>query len=203
MSEEELNKEPLTRAQFLWLGSLGSVMAAVLTIPPVVYLLSPSIKHQFGGRSDVPDGWVELGSVFEVPGGEPKVYRVEFPQDQTYDYEPDEGEIVEAVMVTWKDGQVPSVLGGGRRTLSPAETEELSHDLNVKSNACAHLGCPVRWFPDRHQFLCPCHGGIYDINGRVVGGPPPKNLWSYVFEVREDGAIYVKHEFIGGEPWVV
>ena len=26
---------------------------------------------------------------------------------------------------------------------------------------CAHLGCPVRWFPQSNLFMCPCHGGVY------------------------------------------
>jgi Rieske Fe-S protein len=71
------------------------------------------------------------------------------------------------------------------------------------SNHCAHLGCPVRWFPDRKEILCPCHGGIYDINGGLLGGPPPQGLFKYAFEIREDGGLYVKHEFTNGKPYVV
>ena len=71
------------------------------------------------------------------------------------------------------------------------------------SNHCAHLGCPVRWFPDRGELLCPCHGGIYDVNGGLIGGPPPQGLYLYAFEIREDGGIYVKHEFTNGKPYVV
>jgi Rieske Fe-S protein len=51
--------------------------------------------------------------------------------------------------------------------------------------------------------LCPCHGGIYDINGGLIAGPPPQGLYYYAFEIREDGGIYVKHEFTNGKPWVV
>jgi Rieske Fe-S protein len=44
------------------------------------------------------------------------------------------------------------------------------------SAVCQHLGCRVRWDASKKQFLCPCHGGIYDRDGRVVSGPPPRPL---------------------------
>jgi menaquinol-cytochrome c reductase iron-sulfur subunit len=44
------------------------------------------------------------------------------------------------------------------------------------SDRCAHLGCPVRWVPASERFLCPCHGGVYDLLGRRVSGPPPRPL---------------------------
>jgi len=52
-------------------------------------------------------------------------------------------------------------------------------EITVFSPTCSHLGCSVRWNEERRQFLCPCHGGVYDINGRVVAGPPPKPLSRY------------------------
>jgi Rieske Fe-S protein len=44
------------------------------------------------------------------------------------------------------------------------------------SATCAHLGCRVHWDDGKHQFLCPCHGGVYDRQGNVVAGPPPRPL---------------------------
>ncbi len=203
----ELQKDPVTRGQFLWMGTVGSLVGAVLTIPPLVYVLSPTIESNLQGQSDIPDGWHELGSVFEIPSGEPKLYRVEFPQNQTYNGEDPvlgKGHIIEAVLVSWRDGELPSILEGrDQGRLSTSEIEELTPQLNVMSNHCAHLGCPVRYFRDRGEILCPCHGGIYDINGHLIAGPPPQGLYYYAFEIREDGGIYVKHEFTNGKPWVV
>jgi Rieske Fe-S protein len=48
--------------------------------------------------------------------------------------------------------------------------------VRALSATCAHLGCRVRWDVPRRQFLCPCHGGVYDRDGRVVSGPPPRGL---------------------------
>src|ERR1700740_2575038 len=44
------------------------------------------------------------------------------------------------------------------------------------SSRCAHLGCPVRYVAAAERFVCPCHGGVYDFTGQVVGGPPVRPL---------------------------
>lgn len=48
--------------------------------------------------------------------------------------------------------------------------------LYALSPVCSHLGCLVNWHRKKEQFLCPCHGGKYDIEGRVIAGPPPRPL---------------------------
>jgi menaquinol-cytochrome c reductase iron-sulfur subunit len=49
---------------------------------------------------------------------------------------------------------------------------------------CTHLRCPYYWNAQTKQFDCPCHGGIFDINGNVIGGPPPRPLdhWEFTIE---------------------
>lgn len=186
------------------MGALGTVMGAVLTIPPAVFVLDPAIRSVLGGRSDVPEEWKELGSVFEIPTGVVVELLVEFTQKQTYDAgQPgvDEtgtnvGTLTNAVLLSWKDGKLPEILETrSEGPLSETETRELGRELNIMSNHCAHLGCPVRWMPEEGEILCPCHGGIYDINGDHTGGPPAHGLWRYVSRISEDGTIFVKHEF--------
>ncbi len=41
---------------------------------------------------------------------------------------------------------------------------------------CTHLNCPYYWDNNRNCFLCPCHGGVFDVNGNVLAGPPPRPL---------------------------
>lgn len=41
---------------------------------------------------------------------------------------------------------------------------------------CTHLGCIVDFNHVRREFICPCHGGRYDLDGNVVYGPPPRPL---------------------------
>ena len=47
------------------------------------------------------------------------------------------------------------------------------------SLVCTHLGCRVHWQPKARTFLCPCHMGIFDEQGRVLSGPPPSPLPQY------------------------
>ena len=56
---------------------------------------------------------------------------------------------------------------------------------------CAHLGCPVRWFPQSQLFMCPCHGGVYYSDGTVAAGPPPKPLIRYELRTA-NGQVQIK-----------
>lgn len=57
------------------------------------------------------------------------------------------------------------------------------------STKCTHLGCTVGLSDT--GFACPCHGSLYDEDGRVIGGPAPKNLPWYLMHVAPDGQIEV------------
>ncbi|GMV37592.1 MAG: hypothetical protein AMXMBFR61_21000 [Fimbriimonadales bacterium] len=59
--------------------------------------------------------------------------------------------------------------------------------------ACTHLGCRVRYQPEKSRFLCPCHGGVFDASGNVVSGPPPKPLERARVKV-EGGRVWVYRE---------
>jgi Rieske Fe-S protein len=215
----ELQKDPITRKDFIGFGVLGGIVGALLTIPPVAFILGPVIDVNVLGKSDVPDSWFEVGPISEVPAEEPKVFRVEFPVNQVYSEEQVRKEGVEtsgesipnAVWTSWRhvaEGgeervMIPSFVEEGvQPPLTQAQIREATQNLNVLASSCAHLGCPVRWVTTEGagEFLCPCHGGIYDINGEYIGGPPPRGMYHYTFEVRENGNIYVRHEFdVGGE----
>lgn len=54
------------------------------------------------------------------------------------------------------------------------------------SNICTHMQCDVHWDTTLGNFLCPCHGGLYDINGTNVGGPPPQPLAQWVHRFSKD-----------------
>jgi menaquinol-cytochrome c reductase iron-sulfur subunit len=61
-----------------------------------------------------------------------------------------------------------------------------SNKFTVFAVNCAHLGCPVRWFPQSELFMCPCHGGVYYSNGERAAGPPERGLWTYDYRVNGD-----------------
>jgi Rieske Fe-S protein len=54
------------------------------------------------------------------------------------------------------------------------------------STRCMHLGCPVRYTPAAERFICPCHGGVYDFEGKVDGGPPVRPLDRFYTRVEGD-----------------
>jgi len=58
---------------------------------------------------------------------------------------------------------------------------------------CTHLGCRVRYESGNGRFLCPCHGGVFDGEGNVVSGPPPKPLIRMVAKL-EGGKVWVRKE---------
>lgn len=58
----------------------------------------------------------------------------------------------------------------------------------VVSAVCTHLGCSVRWDAGAGEYKCPCHGGVYDREGRVVDGPPPRPLDRLPVRVNPDTA---------------
>lgn len=56
------------------------------------------------------------------------------------------------------------------------------------SNTCTHMQCNVHWDPSLGQFLCPCHGGLYDLTGQNIGGPPPSPLPQWLHRTFTDPA---------------
>lgn len=60
---------------------------------------------------------------------------------------------------------------------------ENGHDYIALSNICTHLGCRVRWISDSEKFFCPCHNAVFDKQGNVVSGPPPRPLDRYQVKV--------------------
>ena len=66
-----------------------------------------------------------------------------------------------------------------------------AQNFQVFAINCAHLGCPVRWFPQSNLFLCPCHGGAYYQDGRRASGPPPRGLFPYDYKI-DNGNLFIK-----------
>jgi cytochrome b6-f complex iron-sulfur subunit len=57
----------------------------------------------------------------------------------------------------------------------PSDTQ-----FNALAATCTHAGCTVSGFDTSNsQFVCPCHGSRYDLNGQVVQGPAPTALQQY------------------------
>ena len=64
--------------------------------------------------------------------------------------------------------------------------------VHALSGTCTHLGCQVRWDADSTRFRCPCHGGVFDADGNVVAGPPPRPLDRVEVRLQDDRRILVR-----------
>ena len=59
---------------------------------------------------------------------------------------------------------------------------------------CTHEGCTVQYLPGESAIWCACHNGRFDLDGRVISGPPPRPLPKYTAERQEDGGILITTE---------
>jgi cytochrome b6-f complex iron-sulfur subunit len=82
-------------------------------------------------------------------------------------------------------------LSGEPTYLTVTEKGEL-HPWGIVDN-CTHLGCTFPWNANENQFQCPCHGSLYDAEGRVLRGPAPLPL--RLTHVKTEG------EYIRLSPW--
>ena len=57
-------------------------------------------------------------------------------------------------------------------------------EFRAFSAICTHLDCTVQFQPETSQIWCACHNGLYDLNGSVVSGPPPRPLEQFVIRLR-------------------
>lgn len=54
------------------------------------------------------------------------------------------------------------------------------------SPVCTHLGCAYHWDAGKSEFLCPCHGSEFALDGTVLSGPAPRPLDR--FEIKIENA---------------
>ena len=69
-----------------------------------------------------------------------------------------------------------------------------SDQLHAFSAKCTHEGCTVTYQPGQSVIWCPCHDGRFDLNGRVISGPPPQPLAKYAVQRQPDGGIVISAE---------
>lgn len=68
-------------------------------------------------------------------------------------------------------------------------TRRADGSFEVFHTHCTHVGCPISWNAGAQRFFSPCHGGVFDADGRVLAGPPPRPLDRHEWKV-ENGVLY-------------
>jgi len=122
-------------------------------------LAVPIVRYLFAPwRKDISyDSWVSLGAIDAFPIGQTRLAYYRNPSADPW------------------DGQTDNVACYVRR--------EAADQFKVFAINCAHLGCPVRWFPQSQLFMCPCHGGVYYADGSRASGPPERGLFTYSWQL--------------------
>ena len=150
--------ESMTRRTVFAIGgqALGGVAITAVALPVVGFALAPIFDRP-------EETWEGVGS----------------PDDF-------DSETYRQAVITIVDG----VGDSGKTTVyirqGSADLDEDPNTYIAISSRCAHLGCPVRFVRAAGNFICPCHGGVYDFEGQVIGGPPVRPLDRFQTRVSGD-----------------
>ena len=133
----------------------GAVFNAVVGIAVAV----PVVRYLLGpvrGKNFY-NSWISLGPLDQFPVGETRLATYVNPYSQPWD---------------------------GATDKTACWVRHVSNSrFQVFAINCAHLGCPVRWFPQSKLFMCPCHGGVYYADGERASGPPERGLFEYQYKI--------------------
>ena len=157
------------RRRFLayWTDALLAVIGALLGIPVIGYICAPFWRKEGGEPAGT--SFADLGPVSALPVGKWQLVTLKVVSQDG-----------------WTKGQEQHAVWVRRQ-------ENAEHEVEVLSPLCPHLGCPINWFPDKAEFMCPCHGGVFNANGEHLTGPPPRSMDQLPFEVRA-GHLWVRWE---------
>jgi len=148
--------ESMTRRRVFTVAvqALGGVAGAVVVLPAVGFAVAPLFDRE-------EERWEAVGPVDELTEDAytPVVFTI-----------------------------VPGIGEAGKTTAyvrrGSGDLGEDPESFIAISTRCAHAGCPVRFVEAAGNFICPCHGGVYDFEGKVIGGPPVRPLDRFQTRVR-------------------
>lgn len=166
-ARQVLTSKPMTRRRFL-AGTLGWVsagIAAALGVPAAVAVVSPALR-----KDDL--GWSPVARLGEPEAGEPDLRVVDTP-----------------VLTSFTSLVEDAYMKASPRDVAVYVVNDGDESFTIFDVRCTHLGCPVSWKQGDRRFYSPCHAGVFDAEGRVLAGPPPRPLDRYEYKV-ENGVLY-------------
>ena len=164
LSEEE--KEHRLQVERISRRTLLMKIGILLNGLVAVAIATPVVGYLLGPirRKGGYNSWIELGPLTSYPAGQTRMATYRNPYTHSWDGET-------AKVACW--------------------VRHMQGDkFQVFAVNCAHLGCPVRWFPQSELFMCPCHGGVYYADGARASGPPERGLFEYQYKV-EGGKLLI------------
>jgi len=145
--------------------ALGGLAGAIIVLPAIGFAAAPLFEEE--------------GNTWQAVG---------VPDDFTVDTY--SAVVVNAVEGIGEAGKTTAYVRKG----TPGEEIDGEDGYVAISTRCVHLGCPVRYVGAAGNFICPCHGGVYDFEGKVIGGPPVRPLDRFQTRVR-NGQVEVGPRF--------
>lgn len=154
-------------------GSGGRRRALVIFVNTAVAFLGGGLTALLGAFAARPGGappsddlWMSAGTILDLVPNEPVSRVLMVPRIDGWYRE----RARQTVFLVW-DGE---------------------NAVRALSSTCTHLGCQVRWQAEEKKFRCPCHGGVFDQEGRVLEGPPPRPLDTLDARLDADGSVTVR-----------
>jgi quinol---cytochrome c reductase iron-sulfur subunit, bacillus type len=162
--------ETVTRRRFMTGTALaaGGIATAAFGLPALGFALGPVLED------DTPTRWQDVG-----PEGD---FNVDSYVPRVINLVPEIGEVGKTTIYV--------------RRFDPKRDSARNKDQPYVaiSDRCMHLGCPIRYIQASQKFVCPCHGGIYNFDGTVAGGPPVRPLDRFYTRVRK-GRVQIGDRF--------
>lgn len=145
-------------------GAVAALLGACIAGPALAYVFAPI--RRWAGKKGAGDDFQNAGAMAQLPVDQWQLISLQLAERDGWE----EVRIRHGVWV--------------RRSENPTK-------IDVLSSICPHLGCPLNWHPDHAEFVCPCHGGVFDAQGRHVAGPPPRSMDSLEYRV-ENGYLFIR-----------
>ena len=151
---DEEKSGPITRRSVLM--TIGIVLNSAVA----VLIATPVVRYLLAPirRKGGYNSWISLGKIEAFPEGQTRLATFQNPYNHPW------------------DGETANTACWVRRVQN--------QEFQVFAINCAHLNCPVRWFPQSQLFMCPCHGGVYYADGSRAAGPPERGLFPYKTQVQ-------------------
>jgi Rieske Fe-S protein len=159
----EMSAESSSTSRRALLAKLGLLFNGIVGAALAV----PIVRYLLSpvARERSAQSWISLGQLAQFPAGQTRLATYRNP------------------VANADDGQTANL---------PCWVRNVDNqNFQVFAINCAHLGCPVRWFPQSGLFLCPCHGGAYYQDGSRASGPPERGLFEYHYKIA-DGNLLIQ-----------
>lgn len=133
----------------------GFIRGVIYAVPSLIAAaLAGSIgSYLFGKQKAETETWVDAGDISDFESADPKQILFERTQMEGW-------EIRNRKEAAWV------IIDNDRK-------------VTAFSPLCTHLGCAYRWASAQKKFTCPCHGSVFDMEGKVLAGPADRPLDRY------------------------